>query len=148
MKIKLTVSRERYAELETQLTALGIEVDNSSDLVLSEENKYTDFIMGRKNGAFIPVSAEDIIFIETFGNEVVLHTLDETYNISERLIRLEGLLNPHEFIRVSNSTIVAVKFIKKIRPTFSSKYILTLKDGSTVDVTRSYFARFKYFFGL
>ncbi|MBR1731739.1 MAG: LytTR family transcriptional regulator [Ruminococcus sp.] len=148
MKIKLTVSRERYAELEAQLEALGIEIDNSSDLVLSEENRYTDFIMGRKDGAFSPVPADDIIFIETFGNEVVMHTLENTYNISERLIRLEGLLNPHDFLRVSNSVIVAVKFIRKIRPTFSSKYILTLKDGSTVDVTRSYFTRFKDFFGL
>ncbi len=148
MKIKLMVSRDRYEEISAQLIQKGIELDNSSNLVLIEEDGFADFIMGRANDSLSPVPVGEIVFIETFGNDVVLHTMNEEYKISERLIRLEGLLDPSRFLRISNSVIVAVKRIKSIRPTFSSKFILTLSDGSTVDVTRSYFNRFKEFFGI
>ena len=147
MKIKLMVSRDRYEEISAQLIQKGIELDNSSNLVLIEEDGFADFIMGRANDSLSPVPVGEIVFIETFGNDVVLHTMNEEYKISERLIRLEGLLDPSRFLRIS-SVIVAVKRIKSIRPTFSSKFILTLSDGSTVDVTRSYFNRFKEFFGI
>lgn len=148
MKIKLMVSRVRYDEIASELEAKGIELDNASPLVLTEENGFADFLMGRRGDALSPVSVSEIVFIETFGSDVMLHTMTEEYKISERLIRLEGLLDPSEFLRISNSVIVAVKKIKSIRPTFSSKYILTLENGATVDVTRSYFNRFKEFFGL
>ncbi len=148
MKIKLLVNRSRYDELAAELTSLGIEIDNGASLVLTEDNKYVDFIMGRQNDVFSPIATDDIVFIETFKNDVVLHTKQEEYHITERLIRLEGLLDPSRFLRISNSVIVAVKQIKKIRPTFSSKYILTMSNGLEVDVTRSYFSRFKDFFGL
>lgn len=148
MKIKLMVSRKRYDKIVAELEQKGIEIDNSSTLVLVEENDFADFLMGKKDGGLTPVGVGEIVFIETFGNDVILHTMVEEYKISERLIRLESLLNPTEFLRISNSVIVSVKRIKSIRPTFSSKYILTLQDGTTVDVTRSYFNRFKEFFGL
>lgn len=142
------VSRKRYDKIAAELEQKGIEIDNSSTLVLVEENDFADFLMGKKDGGLTPVGVGEIVFIETFGNDVILHTMVEEYKISERLIRLESLLNPTEFLRISNSVIVSVKRIKSIRPTFSSKYILTLQDGTTVDVTRSYFNRFKEFFGL
>lgn len=148
MKIKLMVSHKKYKELSDELTSLGIEIDNNSKLVLTEENQYIDFIMGKQKDSFSPVSTSEIVFIETFGNEVVLHTENENYNISERLIRLESILDPAMFLRISNSVIVAVKKIRKIQPAFSSKYTLTLSDGSQVDVTRSYYNRFKDYFRL
>ncbi len=148
MKIKLMVSHKKYNELSEKLTSLGIEIDNNSKLVLTEENQYIDFIMGKKQDSFSPISTSEIVFIETFGNEVILHTLKDNWNISERLIRLESILDPAMFLRISNSVIVAVKKIKNIQPAFSSKYTLTLTDGSQVDVTRSYYNRFRDYFGL
>lgn len=148
MKIKLSVSHAKYDSIKTQLIEHGIEVDNDSCFVLIEENHYSDFIMGKKDGELSPVPIKEIVFVETFGSDVLMHTGSESYYISERLIRLESMLDPSEFLRVSNSAIVSLKRIKKIRPTFSSKFILTMDNGSKVDVTRSYYARFKEFFGL
>ena len=148
MKIKLMVSRTRYDEIADELQHLGIELDSSSPLVLTEENTSADFIMGRQNDCYSPVPTEEIIYIDTLGSDVIMHTMSEEYTVSERLIRLEGMLDTKLFLRISNCTIVAVKRIRKIRPTFSSKYILTLDNGASVDVTRSYSARFKEFFGL
>ena len=40
------------------------------------------------------------------------------------------------------------KHVKKIRPTFSMKYILTMTNGELVDVTRSYYTNFRNFFNI
>jgi DNA-binding LytR/AlgR family response regulator len=43
---------------------------------------------------------------------------------------------------------VAVHHIKSIRPALTQKFLLTLSDGSKVDVTRTYYYIFKEFLGL
>ena len=44
--------------------------------------------------------------------------------------------------------IIAGKHVKKIRPSLSMKYILTMTDGTLVDVTRSYYSEFRRFFNI
>ena len=41
MKIRLAVSKEKYAEVEKALTQCGIEIDDTAEFVLSENNRFT-----------------------------------------------------------------------------------------------------------
>ena len=45
MKIKLSVSMERYQEIYSELLALGIEIDENSDLVLLESGRHIDTLV-------------------------------------------------------------------------------------------------------
>lgn len=45
LKIKLSVSMERYQEIHSELLALGIEIDENSDLVLLESGRYIDTLV-------------------------------------------------------------------------------------------------------
>ena len=47
MKIRLAVREERYEELRKELEEKGIEIDEASDLVLSETGKYPDYLSVR-----------------------------------------------------------------------------------------------------
>ncbi|MBQ5989440.1 MAG: hypothetical protein IJL67_08100 [Oscillospiraceae bacterium] len=38
------------------------------------------------------------------------------------------------------------EYVKKIRPALSMKYVLTMTNGTLVDVTRSYYSEFRKFF--
>ena len=58
------------------------------------------------------------------------------------------ILDNTKFIRVSNCAIIARLHVKRIKPSISMKFILTMSDGSLVDVTRSYYSSFKDFFGI
>ena len=65
-----------------------------------------------------------------------------------RHLRYLHLLPAREFIRISKSVIIAKSSVKKIRPALTMKFVLTLSDGSLVDVTRSYYTNFRRFFNI
>ncbi|MDX8367663.1 LytTR family DNA-binding domain-containing protein [Cytobacillus sp. IB215665] len=150
MKIKLDISNERYDEIKSALEERGIEIDDSADLVLSETNSFLDVLTVREKGtkARIILSVEDIICIESFGHAVEVQTQEGLYQATDRLYRIVSLLDPTKFLRISNSVVIARNKVKRITPTLSSKFILTLTNGKSVDVTRSYYYIFKENFGI
>ena len=69
------------------------------------------------------------------------------YQAQDRLYRLSARLDPAEFLRISHSVVIARSKVVRITPTLSMKFILTLRDGRRVDVTRNYYI-FKEAFGI
>lgn len=148
MKLRLSVEDEKREELEAFLVERGIELSDDADYVIMEAQRYPSFISVR-NGEreSMRIAADEIVCIEAFGKDIEVHTERGTYLSQERIYRLEEMLDPKEFIRISKSVIVSKRHVKKIRPALSMKFILTLSDGRLVDVTRSYYSEFKRFFG-
>ena len=148
MKIKLMVSEENYSQIFKELTAMGIEIDDGAQLILSEKNVYVSRLIGRHDNEIFRLNTKDISHIESFAHDIIAHCGSDEYKLTERLRRLEEILDPEEFIRVSNSVIVSAEHIKSIRPSLSQKFVLTMSDGSKVDVTRTYYYIFKEFMGI
>ncbi len=148
MKIKLMVSDEKYNKIAAELLSKGFEIDDDAELILSERNFYASHLIGRRGEEIFRLDTDKISHIESFGHEVVAHSGGGEYKINERLRRLEEILDPKRFIRVSNSVIVAAAEIKSVRPALSQKFTLTMSDGSKVDVTRTYYYIFKEYFGI
>lgn len=150
MKIKLDVRNERYEEIKSALEKYEIEIDDTADLVLSESNAFIDnlTVKEKATNSRIILSVEDIVYIETYGHTVEVHTKSEVYQSSDRLYRIVSLLDPAKFLRISNSVVIAKDKVKRITPTLSTKFILTMENGKNVDVTRSYYYIFKEYFGI
>ncbi|MGP4039572.1 LytTR family DNA-binding domain-containing protein [Gracilibacillus sp. D59] len=150
MKIKLDISNERYDEIKSALEERGIEIDDTADLVLSQTNSFIDNLIVREKGtnARIILSVEDIVCIESFGHVVEVQTQEAIYQATDRLYRIVSLLDPTKFLRISNSVVIARNKVKRITPTLSTKFILTMTNGKSVDVTRSYYYIFKEYFGI
>ena len=148
MDIKLSVSEEHYTQLEQLLISLGFTISDDADFILQERARGISFLNARRGGEVCRIRTEEIVCIESFGKAVVLRTMDGEYEISERLKELEALLDADKFMRISNSVIIAKNSVAKIKPTFSTKFILTLKNGVSVDVTRSYYYKFREAYGI
>lgn len=150
MKIRLDVSDARYAELEKELLDRGIEIDDSAELILSERDLFVDHLIATdaREKEKVRVPADDIVCIESYGHSVEIYTENESFKTSSRLHHLIAVLDPDSFVRISNSVIISKKKVKKIKPSFSSKFILTMTNGRIVDVTRSYYNIFKEEFGI
>lgn len=150
MKVKLIVSTERYDEIKRALTERGIEIDDNADLVLSENNRFPDNLIvkdvAKNERVVLPV--EDIVYIETYGHTVEVHTKEKTFQATDRLYKIVNQLDPDKFLRISNSVVISKSKVKQISTTLSMKFVLTMVNGKKVDVTRSYYYIFKDSFGI
>ena len=148
MKIRLMVSEEHYEEIADWLTSHGAEIDDTADLILSEKNVCASHLIGRNGEEIYRLRTADIIRIESFAHDIIAYTDAVKCRLSDPLRRLEEILDPQEFIRVSNSAIISISHIKSIRPSLSQKFVLTMSDGARVDVTRTYYYIFKDTLGI
>ncbi len=148
MKVKLVANSEHYSDLARELERHGIEIDENAGLVLQETDAFTSCLICKKDNELHRISTEDIIFIESLNHDVLVHTERGVFRAGERLWRLSNLLNPKEFLRISNSVIAARSHIKSIKPALSQKFILTMSDGNRVDVTRTYYYVFRESLGI
>ena len=144
MKVRLSVSENRYDEIKTELCDHGIDIDDDADLELIERFGQAEFLNVKNDvGDRMRIPVDDIVFIESFGRNMDVHTKQEVFRASERMYVLEQELAGRDFIRVSNSCIISQKKIKRIKPSLSMKYVLEMTDKSLVDVTRGYYHSFR-----
>jgi len=84
------------------------------------------------------VRQEDIDRIEAADNYVNLHVGVDTHLIRETMNSLEGRLDSRKFLRIHRSTIVNAERIKELRPWFHGEYVVLLKDGTELTLSRTY----------
>ena len=94
------------------------------------------------------IELSDILYIDSSGRDIVIHTEEGMFKINETLETLERRLPPKDFVRISKSTIVRRTAIKKISPSFQMRFKLTIKNNDDVYVTRSYYYNFTNFMNL
>lgn len=150
MRIRLAVSDDSYEEVRRILTEKGLEIDDDAEFVLTQQEQYIGHLAVRQpeSGERLHIAVEDIVFIESFGHTVEVHTENEIFNTSDRLYQLLNMLDPLKFIRVSNSVIIAKRKVKQINPSFSMKFVLVMVNGVKIDVTRSYYNSFRNAFNI
>ena len=141
--MKLKVLLDKDDPILKELRDLNIEIDDSSEYVLTRRGMEVNYLAAKdgEQTYFIPIA--DIVYIESFGHDVMIHTMDGTYATKERLKALERMLDPDDFLRVSNSAIISTKNIRRIEASILQKFILHMANGDKVDVTRSYYYIFK-----
>jgi len=56
----------------------------------------------------------------------------------ETLSALEEKLPPDRFLRISRSIIVNIESVKELQPMFHGEYVVLLRNGTRVTLTRGY----------
>ncbi len=62
------------------------------------------------------VPIEQIYAVESYGNLLIFHTLDERYLLRQTLKKMAEILKAHEFVRIHKSYLIARRFWKKKLP--------------------------------
>jgi len=89
------------------------------------------------------VDTAKIDWIEAAGDYAQLHTNEKTYLIRESLSTLETLLDQNDFLRVHRSAIIQLNRIVRITALANRDGYLTLSNGASLRVSRSYSKRLK-----
>jgi two-component system LytT family response regulator len=105
---------------------------------LSAEPKRADRLAVKSDGRIILVRLADIAWVEAADNYVKMHTGAEEYLWRGTLNSLETRLPGDRFVRISRSTIVNLEQIKELHPMFHGEYIVVLRNGARLTLTRSY----------
>lgn len=82
------------------------------------------------------VTLAEIIRIVVDGNYSRVWFRNEHALLPRSLAALESRLDPTQFFRANRNTLVNLRQVRSIEQSISDGYLLTLKDGSTVEVSR------------
>jgi two-component system LytT family response regulator len=84
------------------------------------------------------IEPAEVAVIRAEGNYVLLEKRSGSYLLRESLSLVAEKLKPHGFIRIHRSVLVNTSFVEEIQPWPTGEYILKIKGGQELTVTRMY----------
>lgn len=95
----------------------------------------------KSGGRVLFLKASEIDYVEAAGNYLNLYVGKDIHLIRETMQSLESRLDPERFLRIHRSTIVNLERIKELQPWFGGEYVVILRDGRKLTLSRTYRAR-------
>jgi two-component system LytT family response regulator len=99
---------------------------------------YADRLLVKDDGRIHFVALEEIDWMEAADNYVRLHAGERQHLLRETMSRLEERLDPARFARIHRSTMVNLARIRHLEPTFNGEYLVLLRSGAKLTLSRSY----------
>ncbi len=133
---KLADAEKRVRSLLDDLGDLGVKVSDQDQSFLSR--------LGIKSsGSTIFLDVKDVDWLEADHNYVVVHTGQKKHLMRHSINLLETKLDPKLFVRIHRSAIVNIDRIHELQSFTQLDYVVKLRDGTILRVSRSYLHRLK-----
>lgn len=139
-------SKERFKEAITKLSS-RLDAKEGGAMAESGIEKIRQHFAGsdeklnrvviKKSGKIHVISTGDINYLEAQDDYVMVYTDEGRYLKQQTMKYFEQHLDNQQFVRVHRSYIANVSRIERIEPYEKSNFILILKDGNKVPVSRS-----------
>lgn len=92
----------------------------------------------RCDGEIHVMAPDEILWIESDGDYVRLHSTDKSRFVRMSLHRMLEKLDPAHFVRIHRSTIVNLRHMKKASPALYGEYTVELTNGAKLKVSRTF----------
>lgn len=112
--------------------------ENVSSLLEEVRGKPLDRLMVKSGGRMLLIKVDDLDWLEAADNYVNLHVGNEAHMMRETMNSLEQKLPPDKFMRISRSSMVNIERIKELQPMFHGEYVVILKNGTKLTLSRTY----------
>ena len=144
MKVEIQISpdiKEPYAVIySNQMTE---EVQRVYDKIQSNSNVITAI----DNEQIIILQPSEIYMLRIENEQLVIYCQQKKYISNKRLYEMENLLGS-KFMRISKSTIINLKKLSSVEPSFNGTMLVVLKNGDKDYISRKYLPAFKKYLGL
>jgi two-component system LytT family response regulator len=100
--------------------------------------RYLDRLMVKHDGRVFFVKVTDVDWFEASGNYVRVHVGRASHLIRETMHGIEAQLDPNLFARIHRAVIVNMDRIRELQPWFAGDYIVILRDGRQLKLSRTY----------
>jgi len=101
----------------------------------------------RADGRYIMLKPREIEYIEAAGNYLQLHVGDKQFTVRETMASLETRLDNQRFVRIHRSTLINLDHVKELEATFHGEYVITLRNGQRVTLSRTYRSKLEQILG-
>lgn len=102
----------------------------------------------RDGGRILMLQPSEIVWIEASGSYCRIHFAEHSELVRATLGALEEQLDPDRFFRIHRSAIVALDRVKEVRHESHGDYLVQLRDGTELRLTRSRKEEFELRVGL
>lgn len=135
---------------QTTLAHVLDKIRSLSQRPVYPEKQDVNRVCAVKNGKYIPVDPQEIVFVYVRDKEVFIRTASEELSWPLTILELERLLPSRSFLRVHRQYIVNLNKISEIVPWFHGSYLLRMNGGKPdeIPVSRNKAKELKAFMGL
>lgn len=106
-----------------------------------------DRMLIKTEGRFIFLRTQEIDWIHANRNYVRIHVGEASYLHRQTIASLERHLDPARFLRIHRSAIVNIDKIRELRPWPTGEYVVLMRSGKELTLSRIYRARLPFFAG-
>ena len=92
----------------------------------------------KAKGRILFIDPAEVAVIRAEGNYVLLEKRSGSYLLRESISTVAEKLKPHGFIRIHRSALVNTSFVEEIQPWPTGEYVLRIKGGQELTVSRTY----------
>lgn len=149
MKVDINISRDvkepfvviHTKEMTPEISELANNISQMSD------NTSAGRIIGTLEDKMIVLEAETISVIRVDNEKVYVVSDGETYRVNRRMYELLEILGK-DFMQISKSASINLKYLKSVEPYFNGVMVLHLKDGGKEYISRKYVPELKKYLGI
>lgn len=147
MRVEMNISKEiqeAYAvihagELTDEIAELAREI--------AQFQSGGGVIIGNLEERMVVLEPEQIIVIRVENEKLYVVTEKERYRVGKRMYELLELLGK-DFMQVSKSAAVNLKYLESVEPSFNGVMLLHMKNGEKEYISRKYVPELKKYLGI
>ena len=125
------------SEITQELTQLAAAIKNATGKVLAVW----------ENSRIVVLRPEEVYMVRVEDEKTLVYGKTQTFSCSKRLYEIAELMGG-DFLRISKSAIINLKFLDSVETSFSGMMQVRLKNGSKDYVSRKYLPDLKKYLGL
>ncbi|MGM9548317.1 MAG: LytTR family DNA-binding domain-containing protein [Faecousia sp.] len=142
IKIDSSCTEPRIVILTASMT------EDVNEIVKKLSEDAPQIISGMKDEKIEVLEQTDLIRIYANAGKVYVATGKGEYALRLRLYEIEQRLNPHQFVRISNSEIINLKKVNHFDLSFTGTICVKLSNGTVTYVSRRYVSKIKTILGI
>lgn len=105
---------------------------------IKKEKKYLERLLVNIGSKYFFVAVREIIYISSAEKYVEIHSVKGKYLIRDTMNNIEESLDPEKFARIHRTYIVNVEQIQEMQSWSHGDYIVILKNGEKLNMSRRY----------
>jgi two-component system, LytTR family, response regulator len=125
------LDRSRSGEIATRLLAMLHDAK-------PQPAPAADRLVIKSGGRVVFLKAEEIDWVEAAANYIRIHAGNDEYLMRETMNAFEAKLDSRRFMRIHRSIIVNLEKIKELQPCNNGEYIVVLRTGKELSLSRSF----------